>query len=278
MPALKDYFQSCLLRSKEAKIADSALKLLFCEVLNCGLAELSILMGEKHLNEGWIKDFEPLFTRLLLGEPVQYIIGKAWFWGLPLKVSSKVLIPRVETEQLVELALNYCAQEAMVLDCCTGSGAIALALKKQRPLAEVHASDISASALQIAKDNASAQNLEIQFWECDLFCDASFRYDLIVSNPPYVSAAEYEALEPVVKDHEPQKALLSGKEGLDHIRSILAFSPSYLADGGLLCLEHGENQQQKIIQEATQKGWSLEFAGKDLAGRHRFLVFKLLSS
>lgn len=141
---------------------------------------------------------------------MQYILGKAWFWGLTLQVSPDVLIPRPETEQLLELALRYCAEEDTVLDCCTGSGAIALALKIQRPDAIVHASDISAAALEVARANAADLQLELEFHLCDLFPDNAVKYDLIVSNPPYVSQAEYEVLEAVVKDNEPASALLSG--------------------------------------------------------------------
>lgn len=272
--SLKSYYRSCRVRTWEAGIPESALRLLFCEKLGCGLAELAMLMRDKQLSREWVREFEELFKRLIQGEPVQYILGKAWFWGLTLQVSPDVLIPRPETEQLLELALRYCAEEDTVLDCCTGSGAIALALKIQRPDAIVHASDISAAALEVARANAADLQLELEFHLCDLFPDNAVKYDLIVSNPPYVSQAEYEVLEAVVKDNEPASALLSGAEGLDHIRRILELAPAHLAEVGILCLEHGELQQDKIIQEATSKGWELEFAGQDLAHRDRFLVLK----
>lgn len=272
--SLKDYYRSCRVRIWEAGIPESALRLLFCEKLDCGLAELALLMRDKQLSRDWVRAFEELFKRLIQGEPVQYILGRAWFWGLKLKVSPDVLIPRPETEQLLELALRYCNDDDRVLDCCTGSGAIALALKIQRPDAEVHASDISAAALQIARENASDLQVELTLHQCDLFPDNGLGYDLIVSNPPYVSQAEYEDLEAVVKDNEPASALISGEEGLDHIRRILELAPSYLADEGILCLEHGEKQQQQIIREAVAKGWEVEFAGQDLAQKDRFLVLK----
>jgi release factor glutamine methyltransferase len=271
---LKSYYRSCRVRCREAGIPESALRLLFCEKLDCGLAELAILMRDKQLKRDWVRAFEELFKRLIQGEPVQYILGKAWFWGLTLKVSPDVLIPRPETEQLLELALRYCAEEDRVLDCCTGSGAIALALKIQRPDAEVHASDNSAAALEIARGNAADLQLDLEFHQCDLFPENSVKYDLIVSNPPYVSQAEYEVLDSVIKDNEPASALLSGAEGLDHIRRILDLAPSHLADEGTLCLEHGELQQDRIIQEALTKGWEVEFAGQDLAHKDRFLVLK----
>lgn len=272
--SLKSYYRSCRVRCREAGIPESALGWLFCEKLDCGLAELSILMRDKQLSRDWVRAFEELFMRLIQGEPVQYILGRAWFWGLTLKVNPDVLIPRPETEQLLELALRYCAEDAKVLDCCTGSGAIALALKIQRPDARVHASDLSAAALEVAKGNASDLQLELGFYQCDLFPENGIKYDLIVSNPPYVSQAEYEELEAVIKDNEPQMALLSGNEGLDHILRILELAPSHLAEEGVLCLEHGEKQQQKIIQEAVSAGWEVEFAGQDLAARDRFLVLK----
>lgn len=271
---LKSYYRSCRVRCREAGIPESALRLLFCEKLDCGLAELAMLMRDKQLKRDWVGAFEELFKRLIQGEPVQHILGKAWFWGLTLKVSPDVLIPRPETEQLLELALRYCAEEAKVLDCCTGSGAIALALKIQRPDAEVHASDISAAALEVARGTAADLLLELEFHQCDLFPENSVKYDLIVSNPPYVSQAEYEVLDSVIKDNEPASALLSGAEGLDHIRRILDLAPSHLADEGTLCLEHGELQQDRIIQEALTKGWEVEFAGQDLAHKDRFLVLK----
>lgn len=272
--SLKDYYQSCRNRCSEAGAAESALGWLFCEKLDCGLAELAILMKDRQLSSEWVNAFEEQLLRLIQGEPVQYILGRAWFWGLKLKVSPAVLIPRPETEQLLELALRYCAEDARVLDCCTGSGAIALALKTQRPDSEVHASELSTAALQIAQENSANLRLELTFHQCDLFPANGLKFDLIISNPPYVSQAEYEALEAVVKDHEPASALLSGAEGLDHIRRILELAPAHLASGGILCLEHGEKQQQQIIQEAVAKGWAVEYAGRDLAERDRFLVLK----
>lgn len=238
------------------------------------MAELSLLIRQKQLPSAWIDSFEEKLALLFAGESVQYVIGQAWFWGLPLKVNSQVLIPRPETEQLVELALKYIFADAWVLDCCTGSGAIALALKSNLPQASVHASDISAPALSVAKENALELGLEVEFHHCDLFPDTQIRYNLIISNPPYVSQAEYESLEPVVKDNEPQLALLSGIEGLDQIKRILSHASLHLHKKGYLILEHGSEQGQKIIEYALKLGWELELAAKDLCDRDRFLVFK----
>jgi len=254
-------------------VSHSSLRLLMSETLQLGLAELH-LHSDMELQDSVLQLWDARLRRLLNGEPPQYISGRAWFWGLPLRIGPGILIPRPETEGLVELAINRSAQGARLLDCCTGSGAIAIALKKLRSDLEICGTAISSAAISIANLNAADLDLDIKFFECDLFPTGIEPLDLIVSNPPYVSQPDYDTLDQEVRIHEPRVALLSGNEGLDHITRILASAMAYLKPGGLLCLEHGDTQRERIVSLARQLDWPLEYAGDDLAGKPRYLVFR----
>ena len=228
-----------------------------------GLSQSAIIgFPEKDLSDASVRRFRNFTGRRKLGEPVAYILGRKEFYGLDLEVTPAVLIPRPETELLVELALQEAF--ASIVDLGTGSGAIALALKRQRPGARVVAVEASAAALVVAKRNATRHNLAIEFrhgrW---LEALAGERFDLIVSNPPYVAAGDphLEALR-----HEPQDALVAGRDGLDAIREIVCAAPAHLVPGGKLLLEHGLGQDAAVRALLSAAGLEEAATWPDLSG------------
>jgi release factor glutamine methyltransferase len=212
---------------------------------------------------------EPAYLRLLerrqAGEPVAYLVGEKEFHGLSLQVDRRVLVPRPDTETLVEWALECLeGREApSVLDLGTGSGAIALALAHARRDARVTAVDASADALAVARGNAGRLGLPVRFQQADWLDGAATHYDLIVSNPPYIARGDrhLEALR-----HEPMSALVSGDDGLDDIRRIVEAAPAHLRAGGGLLLEHGHDQGAAVRQRLAQRGFGDPQSRDDLAG------------
>ncbi len=180
------------------------------------------------------------------GRPLWYCIGDTDFYGYTINVDERVLIPRPETEILVENALKYINENSVVLDLCTGSGAIAIAIKKEKN-ANVFAVDISQDALNLASENALNNNAEITFIKSDLFDNVrSQKFDVIVSNPPYIKSVDINMLQTEVKDFEPKLALDGGEDGLDFYRKIAAEVKTYLNDNGVILLECGEGQAEFI--------------------------------
>lgn len=226
-----------------------------------GFSEASLFaFPEKVLSLEREKAFLEKARRRLSGEPIAYILGRKEFYGLELAVNPAVLIPRPETELLVELALQR--NPSGVLDLGTGSGAIALALKKHLPAAQVVAVEASAASLVVAQRNAAKHGLEIEFLHGNWFGPlAGRRFDLIVSNPPYVAAGDPHL---AALRHEPATALVSGADGLDAIREIIRQAPAHLAAGGWLLLEHGLGQDAAV--RALLAGWKDVQTWPDLAG------------
>ena len=204
--------------------------------------------------------FLELIARRRAGEPVAYILGHKEFYGLRLAVNPAVLIPRPETELLVELALKQPFSSA--LDLGTGSGAIALSLKKHRPSAHVVAVEASAAALVVARRNGAALNLDVE-WRHGRWFDDVGRFDVVVSNPPYVAAGD-----PHLADlrFEPVDALVSGTDGLDAIREISARIPAHLVAGGWGFIEHGQGQDAAVRQLLRTSGLEEVQTWPDLAG------------
>ena len=190
---------------------------------------------------------EEIYTKLANHIPAQYIIGHAEFFGMQLKVDERVLIPRPETEELVELILAENPNGNLkVLDIGTGSGAIALSLAKNRADWSVTAADISQDALDLATENAKSLDLEITFIKSDCFSEISSKYDIIVYNPPYISRADEEEVGLNVLHSEPHLALFADEEGLAIYRRIAEESKDYLNDGGKIYLEIGYKQGQSV--------------------------------
>ena len=190
---------------------------------------------------------EDNYRKLANHIPAQYIIGHAEFFGMQLKVDERVLIPRPETEELVELILAENPEENLkVLDIGTGSGAIALALAKNRPDWTITASDISQAALDLARENAEFQNFNIFFKKSDCFSEISSKYDIIVSNPPYISRRDESEVGLNVLHSEPHLALFADEDGLVIYRRIAEEVKNYLGDGGKIYLEIGYKQGQSV--------------------------------
>lgn len=204
-------------------------------------------------------------SRRLAGEPVAYLLGEKEFHGLDLKVDARVLVPRPDTETLVEWALECLEGQAAprVLDLGTGSGAIALALQSARRDAHVDAVDASADALAVAQANALRLGLPVRFAQADWLAGAGTGYTVIASNPPYIAAGDPHL--PALR-HEPVSALVAGADGLDDIRRIVQGAPAHLAEGGWLLLEHGHDQAAPVRQLLAERGFAEVQSRDDLAG------------
>lgn len=230
---------------------------------------------ERPLTEAQLDRLRPMVKRRADREPLQYILGSVEFCGLLLKVDSRALIPRPETEELFQLileALEFTPKR--ILDLGTGSGAIAIALARQFPEAEVTAVDYSADALALAQENEALHLSKetIRFLKGSWFeaVSGKERFDLIVSNPPYLSAEEIATAEPEVINYEPQSALAAGPEGLDDLRRILAHAPHHLSAGGLLALETGIAQHKELEGLAAVSDYAGTKSYCDMSGRERF--------
>lgn len=223
--------------------------------------------------------FRELVRRRRAGEPVAYLLGRREFYGLDFRVTPDVLIPRPDTEVLVEAALEKLpkAEPREVLDLGTGSGCIAIAIAHERPLARVIAVDRSAAALAIAGENARLNRAGVEFLESDWFgALAGRRFDLIVANPPYVAAGDAH-LEQGDLRFEPQTALAAGPDGLADIRRIVAHAPSHLRPGGWLLFEHGYDQAEACRNLLLNAGFSGLVFHADLAGVPRVAGGRLLT-
>jgi release factor glutamine methyltransferase len=228
-----------------------------------GFSEAAVLaFPERALPAEAERKFIDFAERRRRGEPIAYILGRQEFYSLPLAVNPAVLIPRPETELLVELALAR--DFSSVLDLGTGSGAIALAIKKHRPGVGVVAVDASAAALEVARRNGVALGVDVDWRHGQWFAPvAGQRFDLIVSNPPYVAAGDPHL---AALRYEPASALVSGADGLDAIRQIAAHARACLADGGWLLLEHGSGQDVAVRRLLEQAGLEEPQSWPDLAG------------
>ncbi|KAA2284188.1 peptide chain release factor N(5)-glutamine methyltransferase [Arenimonas fontis] len=218
-----------------------------------------------------IEAYQRLLRRRADGEPVAQITGRRGFWSLDLVVTPDVLIPRPETELLVELALERLerTRPATVLDLGTGTGAIALAIAAERPLADVSAVEASAAALAVARENAEEAGLPLRLLRGDWFEPvAGERFDLVVSNPPYIAEDDPHLQQGDLR-FEPRSALASGKDGLDAIRAIVAAAPQHLKPGGWLLLEHGHDQGAAVRGLLLAAGFVRVGTERDLEQRER---------
>ena len=217
-----------------------------------------------------------IYEERLTGRPLWYIIGNTDFYGYTIRVDERVLIPRPETEVLVEQAVRTVEDGDKVLDLCTGSGAIAIAIAceaaKDKNIT-VTAADISEDALDVARENARINKASVNFVKADLFDGIRGRFNLITANPPYVPSGEIEGLQREVRDHEPRLALDGGADGLDFYRRIAEKLPRYLVRGGMLILECGENQAQEILKIFSKCDYAMVV--KDLDGKERIVKIVL---
>ncbi len=248
-------------RFTEAGIAAARLEaqLLLSHVLSCTRTQLYTAF-DKPLAETELGAYRALIKRRLAGEPVAYLIGEHEFWGLPLYVDEHVLVPRPDTETVVEVARGLVPDRAApwkVLDLCTGSGALALALAKELPAAHVVATDISASAIAIARRNAVHSGFadRIEVVQGDLFDPVAGRaFDLVVSNPPYIASSVIDTLSSEVR-REPRLALDGGPDGMAFYDRICRDATTYLGPGGALVVEHGYDQADAVRAQFVAAGF-----------------------
>ena len=238
----KDFEEKLIVQGEEAE----SLSFVYRSLKNLSFTDFIFTLQQEVTEEE--KQFvEEIYKKLAAHIPAQYIIGHADFLGMQLKVDERVLIPRPETEELVELILTENPEKNLkVLDIGTGSGAIALALAKNRPDWSVTAADISQDALDLSLENAKAQNLNLSFIKSDCFSEISAKYDIIVSNPPYISRADEVEVGLNVLHSEPHLALFADEDGLAIYRRIAEDSKDYLNDGGKIYLEIGYKQGQSV--------------------------------
>lgn len=244
---------------------------IFSIVLN--MPKSSIAGGERILHVAQAKEIVRIADERLTGRPLWYIIGDTNFCGYTIKVDERVLIPRPETEEMAMMAAACVEEEGSVLDLCTGSGAIAIAVKKELEKrgveAKVTATDISDDALALAKENAEANDADILFIKSDLFNRIRGRFDVIVTNPPYIPTADLENLQKEVRDYEPKLALDGGEDGLDYYRRIAADAPKYLNRGGVLIMEVGIGEAQEIVRMFRSNTYAMIV--KDFNGIDRYV-------
>ncbi len=231
---------------------------------------------EKEMDAEIIEEYLELLERRVNNEPTAYITGEKGFYSRCFKVNPSVLIPRPETELLAEEAIRISRtiESPVVLDIGTGSGCIAVTIAGENPHSNIYASDISPEALKTASDNARMlhANDKITFVRGDLlspFKDDAF--DIIVSNPPYISETEFETLEPGLREHEPVLSLLAGSDGLRIIRDIVSESPYKLRDGGWCLLEIGAGQSERVRELFYERGFREITALRDLSQRERVI-------
>jgi release factor glutamine methyltransferase len=265
----------------DAESAKLEAQLLLQHALNVNRAWL-IAHADDVLNGLQLANFNALFERRLNGEPIAYILGYREFYGLNFKVSPDTLIPRPDTETLVDAALAKIAlkKDLSICDLGTGTGAIALAIAKNRPNAMVTALDASQAALDIAIENAQQLNISnVRFLLSDWFLalnqqNSPLKFDVIVSNPPYIEQNDVHLKQGDLR-FEPLRALASGADGLDDIRHIISQAPQHLNPHGWLLLEHGYNQAERVATLLSQAGFNAISHSKDLAGINRVTLGQL---
>lgn len=235
------------------------------------------LVCNEIFTEDKLSEFNIYIEKAAAGCPVDYITGERYFYGLRFAVNENVLIPRQDTEHVVEKAVNYaadnCKKEIRFLDMCTGSGCIAIAvahtLKKLGKAYCAVASDISDKAIEVAKINAADNNTDITFIQSDMFENITGQYDLIISNPPYITGNDMKTLDEKVIKHEPYGALYGGEDGLDFYRIIAEDAKKHLYEDGILVLEIGYDQGKTVPHLLAEKGYADIKVHRDYADKPR---------
>ena len=263
--------------SSNSKRIDS--EILLCSILKCNRATL-YTHAEKNLSELNKKKFEGLVNKRLKGYPIAYLTKQKEFWSHKLYIDETILIPRPETELLVEKTLELISIHSLndILELGTGSGAIAIAIASEKPMLNIKATDIKAAALKIARHNTDSYKIKnIEFIKSDWFCNIKkYDYDLIVSNPPYISNDD-----PCLKNSgikfEPTSALISGQDGLDDLKKIIQKSSYYLKNNGWLIVEHAYNQGVQVRKTFLENNFTATTI-RDYCGLERITFGKLLKN
>ncbi len=254
-------------------------ELMLAMVLGCDRVRL-IVDAQRPLEAEELAAYKALHIRRRKGEPVAYLRGEREFFSRNFVVDPRVLVPRPETELLVEAGLRRTRRlslSARVLDLCTGSGCVAITIKKERPTNLVLAGDISEDALRVAAHNCLRLGARVGLYRSDLYqAFAGRRFDLITANPPYIPSAEMDELPPDVRDFEPRVALESGADGLDVTRRIIAGAETHLADGGTLAIEVGAGRARQVAQLMTERGFVEVEVDSDYGGHERIVSARKL--
>ncbi len=275
---LKAYFTESLLELYAPEEIQSFFSILSKEYLNLSRVQVT-LEADKEVDSAILQKFESAIERLEKEEPIQYIMGDTEFYGLPFKVNKNTLIPRPETEELVEWIIEDSVSEKRndysILDIGTGSGCIAISLAKNLPEAAVSALDYSYEALQTAESNAKLNDVTIQFFQEDILKTGTLpqQYDVIVSNPPYVRESEKLEMQSNVLDYEPASALfVSNTDPLLFYRTIARLSLRYLKPNGKLYFEINEYLSKELIDSLREEGYPIIELRKDFRGKDRMLL------
>ncbi len=268
-----------LLATEEPQSAASIARLLICHVSGKSQEEI-LAHREFYASEQIVKDTEAALKRLLSGEPLAYVLGEWEFYGLPLRVTPDVLIPRDDTCAVAELAIRqalFLQQDPRILDLCCGSGCIGLAIASRVKDAKITLADLSREALTIAKENVALNKFtgRVRCLQADALQPPTpfiGKYDLIVSNPPYITGQEMKELPNSVKDFEPHMALFGGEDGLDFYRAIARNYRAALKPGGYLCFEFGMGQGDDVCCILEENGYTILERTRDYNDRERAVL------
>lgn len=271
VPAFRNYIN--FLRTKEIGTAERDALMLICHALNLKTTEF-YLHQNKELSEDELRKIQELINRRALYEPVSKIIGQKLFFDSSFYVNASVLDPRPETEMLVSVVLKNIGRAKTLLDLGTGSGCVAISVALSATLVNVVGSDISAEALVVARQNAERNSVEVNFILSDWFNEIVEKYDVIVSNPPYVRDNDFFSLSEDVKGYDPKLALVGGVDGLNCYRKIALSLSSHLNKTGMGFFEIGAGQRNDVIQIFTAHGLLVSDVYKDLSGVDRVLCVK----
>ena len=276
MRTLEEIYNQGKTQLSRFPLSDRDAKILLCESASISIERFHATPG-KQVTKNQADQFFHLIQKRQEGFPLAYLTGKKEFWSLEFTVNSSVLIPRPETELIVEKAVELSSKTGTIADIGTGSGCIAASLAKELPKIRIVATDISKKALETALLNAKTFKLDrIEFYQGSMFAPLRMlkledRLDIIVSNPPYVPKEEWNELSVQITQHEPKKALVSGQTGLECIEELIHQSPRYLKTGGFLIFEFGAGQKKKILNKFGHE-WIDVHSYNDLYGIPRIMV------
>ena len=259
----------------DAGVPDAALDAWYLLQMVCKIERSYYYVhGEEDITQDAQKEYEIAVQKRAEHIPLQYIIGEQEFMGLRFKVNSNVLIPRQDTETLVEQVLKIVKPGMKVLDLCTGSGCVLISVLKNAPELTGMGSDISKTALLVAKENAKLHEVDAEWVRSDLFDNITENYDVIMANPPYIPTGEILSLMPEVRDFEPENALDGGADGLDFYRKIAGQVKDYLNPGGYVYMEIGYDQGEAVSELMRNAGFTEVEVIKDLARNDRVVKGK----